>query len=80
MKYRKSETSDDAYTRELNGHVFAGAEVDSSRLGLNAALTYPRAKRIQRAALEDCPFTHSTGIGQGLFGLTNHKNDSRAGT
>jgi hypothetical protein len=49
-------------------------------VGLNAALTYPRAKRIQRAALEDCPFTHSTGIGQGLFGLTNHEKYSHAGT
>jgi hypothetical protein len=49
-------------------------------VGLNAALTYSRAKRIQRAALEDCPFTHPADIGQGLFGLTNHKNDSHAGT
>jgi len=45
----------------------------SFMVGLNAALTYSRAWRIQRAALEDCPFTHSTDIGQGSFGLTNRR-------
>src|SRR3989304_6750255 len=42
-------------------------------VGLNAAIPYSRAWRIQGAAPEVCPFTHPTDAGQRALGLTNRR-------
>ena len=57
---------------DVDCHLSSSPPFDFS-VGLNAAITYSRAWRIQGAVPEGCPFTHSTVVGHVRIGLTNRR-------